>query len=93
MNYFTNEQAKEIWKAKWLGVGPQKLVEKYKKSPFRFYEVWGEEKNVGTREEALSEFTHEHPELVATTDFSPHQRRRQVVQLPPKQDGQLDFFR
>lgn len=92
MDYFTNREAIDIWKAKWLGVGPQKLVETYKKSPFRIYEVWSEDKNIGSREEAKSEFIHEHPELIEVTDFSPHKKRRKVVHLPTKDKGQLDLF-
>ncbi|MGV0878205.1 hypothetical protein V6767_13780 [Martelella sp. FLE1502] len=94
MDYFTNDVAKEIWKARWIGIGVQKLVEQHKKSPFRFYEVWSEEKNSGSREEAKTEFVRERPDLAASTDFSPHRRRRKVVPLPPKPDlGQMDLFR
>lgn len=92
MQYFTDEQAVEIWMAKWLGVGVQALVERYKRSPFRFYEVWKEEKNVGSRLVALERFAREFPERADAVDTSSHVPKRKVVPLQVDSYGQMSLF-
>ncbi len=93
MTYFTNDEAVAIWKAKWMGEGVQALVLRYERSPFRFYEVWTEQKNNGTRLIAYEEFKKEHPHLALQTNPMPHTPRRQVISRPPPSSpGQLDMF-
>ena len=92
MSYFTDEEAVEIWKAKWRKEGVQSLVVRYKKSPFRFYEIWTEQKNAGTRLVAFEQFKREEPALALHTDPSPHIPRRQVVIRSPDCSRQLDMF-
>ena len=92
MSYFTDEQAIEIWKAKWRNEGVQSLVLRYKQSPFRFYEVWTEQKNYGMRLVAFAQFMEEDPELARQTDPSPHMPKRKVIFTPPPGPEQLDMF-
>lgn len=92
MNFFSDTQAIEIWKSRWLGFGVQSLVEQYKKSPFRFYEVWSEEKNVGTRAVAWEQFKSEFPEQAKHVDPTPHVAKRKVIPLLRNPDGQIDMF-
>ena len=92
MQYFNDEQAIEVWIAKWLGTGVQALVERYKRSPFRFYEVWTEEKNIGSRLAALRQFAREHPELLEITDTSPHVQKRKVIPRQIDNSGQMSLF-
>ena len=92
MNFFSDAQAIEIWKSRWLGSGVQSLVEKYKKSPFRFYEVWTEEKNIGTRTTAWEQFQAEFPEKAKYVDPAPHVAKRKVIPIRRSSDGQTDLF-
>jgi hypothetical protein len=93
MAYFSDEDAIEIWKAKWRGEGVQTLVERYKRSPFRFYEVWTEAKNAGTRLIAIEQFKHESPQLALRVDTSPHTPRRKViVAASVSTSSQLEMF-
>ncbi|MBW6424587.1 hypothetical protein KX729_24350 [Rhizobium sp. XQZ8] len=93
MAYSSDEEAIEIWKAKWRGEGVQSLVLRYKKSPFRFYEIWTEAKNPGTRLIAFEQFKHEAPHLALHVDTSPHTPKRKVIVPPPGDSSpQLDMF-
>jgi len=93
MSYFSDDQAVDIWKAKWLGETVQSLVGRYKENPFRFYEVWEEERNPGARERAWSEFQTEHPAVAATTVPEPHVPKRKVVtKLTHIDDAQLSLL-
>ncbi|GLR50700.1 hypothetical protein GCM10007923_19080 [Shinella yambaruensis] len=92
MAYFSDPQAKDIWKARWLGEGVQALVERYRQSPFRFYEVWTEERNQGTRLKAFDEFKREHPDKAAIVDASPHKPKRRVTTRTIVNDGQHELL-
>ncbi|WP_275786857.1 hypothetical protein [Pararhizobium gei] len=91
MSYFTDEQAREIWKARWRGETVQSLVGKYGENQFRLYEVWEEKKNEGTRLIAYEEFKRENPEIAALTNPIAHIPRRKVISFP-KDNGQLGLF-
>ncbi|GMB83348.1 hypothetical protein NN6n1_41310 [Shinella zoogloeoides] len=92
MAYFSDPQAKDIWKARWLGEGVQALVERYRQSPFRFYEVWTEERNQGTRLKALEEFKREHPDKAGNIDPSPHKPKRRVTTRAINDDRQQELI-
>lgn len=92
MSCFNNEQAKELWKSRWQRVPIKKLVAKYGADPRRFYEVWSEETNPGSRLEALSEFTLENPDLASAIDPQPHQSRLRVVPKPNAGGEQKSLF-
>ena len=79
MAYFSDTQAKEIWKAKWRRETVQSLVARYGENTLRFYEVWEEKRNAGTRLEAFEEFKFESPTLAGAIDPSPHKPTRKVV--------------
>lgn len=89
----THSIAKDVWKAKWLGIKLRDLISKYDQDPRRFYEVWEEKCNKGSRLEAFEEFRLEHPKLASATDPSPHIPKRRVVMLPSRQspEQQLSF--
>lgn len=93
MTYFSDEDAIEIWKAKWRGEGVQSLVERYRRSPFRFYEIWTETKNPGTRLIAIEQLKHEAPHLASHVDTSPHIPKRKVIVSPSTpSSSQLEMF-
>ncbi|MCO6386889.1 hypothetical protein [Aliihoeflea sp. 40Bstr573] len=93
MTYFSDKQAKDIWKARWRGEAVQSLVARYGENPFRFYEVWSEERNEGSRKAAYQELMTEDPSLAKRTNPTPHTPTRRVTQRPlPKPDGQASLF-
>ena len=93
MSYFTDEQAKEIWKAKWRGETVQSLIQKHGENPFRFYEVWSEEKNQGTRIIAFEEFKRDNPQIALRTVPAVHVQKRKVIPIQVKPSpNQLEMF-
>ncbi len=90
MAYFTDRQAKDIWKARWRGVKVQTLIKEYGENTYRFYEVWKEEKNMGTRLAAYEELKLEDPKLAASINPLPHKQTSQVIDVP--HSAQLDMF-
>lgn len=91
MAYFSDDQAIEIWKAKWRGETIQSLIKRYGENPFRFYEIWKEDRNKGTRLIAFEQFKAEDPKLAARTKPEPHKEKRRVVPKPPNQPGLPGF--
>ncbi len=81
MAFFSDSQAIDIWKAKWRGDSVQSLISTYGENPFRFYEVWMELRNVGTRLLAFEELKVENPQLAAKTNPEPHLPKRRVVTM------------
>ncbi|THF50347.1 hypothetical protein [Allorhizobium terrae] len=92
MSYFTDKVAIEIWKARWYGIPVQDLVAKYRENPFRFYEVWEEKKNVGTRLEAYEQLKRENPLLAANTNPVCHVPKRKVIHRRTFEGGQIEMF-
>jgi hypothetical protein len=91
MSYFSDAQAKEIWKAKWKGETVQSSIARFGENTFRFYEVWSEEKNSGTRLEAFNELKLENPILASRTNPAPHVARRRVVAKSMGVSGQIEM--
>jgi hypothetical protein len=91
---FTDVEAKEIWKARWLGEKLRSLVTRFDRDPRRFYELWQEKRNKGSRLEAFKEFQMEYPELALSVDPSPHTPERKVVRKigKPIAEQQMALF-
>jgi hypothetical protein len=92
MSYLSDDQAIEIWKAKWSGTTVQTLTQRYRANPFRIYEVLTEQRNSGTRIAAFEQLKVENPLLAARVDPSPHIQRRMVVPRPTTNPDQLNLF-
>lgn len=83
----TEQDAIDIWTARWLRIRPIDLVRRYGCDPRRLYEIWEERKFAGSRDKALAVFKVRYPTLVGRTDYGTHRRISQV----PDPD-QLSFF-
>ena len=83
----TEEDAVDIWIARWLRIRPLHLVRRYACDPRRLYEIWDETRFPGSRARALEEFRHRFPGLDVRIDPGPHQR----IPMAPHPD-QLRLF-
>ena len=70
----TEEDAVDIWMARWLNIRRIDLVRRYGCDPRRLYEIWEGSRFPGAREKALELFSERHPRLVDRIDFGPHRR-------------------
>lgn len=70
----TEDDAINIWIARWIKVRPSELVKRYGCDPRRLYEIWEEARFPGTRGKALAEFARRYPGLDARIDPGPHRR-------------------
>jgi len=70
----TEDDAVDIWIARWLRVRPIDLRRRYACDPRRLYEIWEETRFPGSRERALEEFARRFPGLEARFDPGPHRR-------------------
>ena len=70
----TEEDAVNIWIARWLRVRPAELVRRYACDPRRLYEVWEEVRFPGTRSKALDLFRARYPGLQDRIDPGAHKR-------------------
>jgi hypothetical protein len=84
----TEEDAVDIWIARWLQVPPAELVRRYACDPRRLYEVWCEERFAGSRNAALDLFRRRHPALMDRID----QGRRRRLPLRTRHPDQLRLF-
>ena len=92
MACFSDAEAIEIWIARWNKTKVQDLIAKYKKNTFRFYEVWKEEVNPGTRLKAFEQLKRENPKLASQTNPKPHIPTRKVVPNNLFDSKQLSLF-
>jgi hypothetical protein len=83
----TEDDAVDIWIARWLRVRPIDLQRRYACDPRRLYEIWEEKRFPGSRARALDEFHNRFPSLESRFDPGPHRR----VSTAPHPD-QLSFF-
>lgn len=83
----TEDDAVDIWIARWLRTRPVDLQRRYACDPRRLYEIWEETRFPGSRARALEEFQARFPGLEARFDPGPH-RRIPFVPHP----GQLSLF-
>lgn len=93
MAHFTEDQAIEIWIAKWLGVPVQKLIQKYDGcNNWRFYEVFQEDQNAGSRQKAERIFFEMYPDKIGKVDTTAHVPKRKMVPIRKKDVAQGDLF-
>lgn len=93
MSHFTDDQAIEIWIAKWTGVPVQKLIQKFDGcNNWRFYEVFQEDTNVGSRKKAESIFFERYPDMIGKVNTSPHIPKRRMVPISQKDTSQGELF-
>lgn len=81
-------EAIDIWIARWLGVPRKDLLRRYQCDPRRLYEIWWEERLVGSRQQAETLFRERYPVLAGHVDFS---RRRRIPHAGPDA-SQLELF-
>ena len=88
----TEDDAVDIWIARWLRVRPADLVRRYACDPRRLYEIWEEKRFTGSRDKALELFRERHPTLLDRVDCGPHRRipRGVPAELQPGLFDQLD---
>ena len=85
----TAEDAVDIWVLRWLNVRRKDILARYGCDPRRLYEIWWEERFVGSRARAMARFREEYPALADRVDYGPYRRLAQR-HLPA--DGQLRLF-
>jgi len=83
----TEDDAVDIWIARWLRIRPVDLQRRYACDPRRLYEIWEESRFPGSRSRALIEFSARFPGLEPRFDPGPHRR----IPLTPHPD-QLSLF-
>jgi hypothetical protein len=83
----TEDDAVDIWIARWLRIRPVDLQRRYACDPRRLYEIWEESHFPGSRARALEEFQSRFPGLEARFDPGPHRR----IPITPHPD-QLSLF-
>ena len=83
----TEADAVDIWIARWLRIRRKDLIERYGCDPRRIYEVWQEERFVGSRAKAIELFRERYPALVDRIDYGRHTRISRTVH-----PDQLSFF-
>jgi hypothetical protein len=72
------EDAVDIWILRWLGVRRKDIVARYGCDPRRLYEIWWEERFVGSRARASEVFRERYPGLVDRVTFVPYRRVRRA---------------
>lgn len=68
----TEDDAVDIWIARWLKVGPKELTRRYACDPRRLYEIWEGRKFPAAKDLAWKRFEKRFPGLVGRTDFGSH---------------------
>lgn len=84
----TEQDAVEIWIARWLRVRPKDLVARYECDPRRIYEIWEGARFPHAREKALAAFSTRYPQLAGQVDCSRHKR----LPLRTRSPDQLNLF-
>jgi hypothetical protein len=70
----TEQDAVDIWIARWLRIRRKDLVRRYGCDPRRLYEIWEGERFPAARAKALEVFEQRFPSLLDRVDFGPHRR-------------------
>lgn len=70
----TEDDAVDIWIARWLRIRRRDLIRRYGCDPRRLYEIWEEVRFAGARDKALKVFAERYPGIVDRIDFGPHRR-------------------
>ena len=79
----TEDDAVDIWIARWLRVRPKDLVRRYTCDPRRLYEIWEEMRFPGSRGKALTVLRQRFPGVETRIDPGPH--RRMPMRIHPDQ--------
>jgi hypothetical protein len=75
----TEEDAVNVWIARWLRVRQKDLVKRYGCDPRRLYEIWEETHFPGSRAKALELFRKRYPGLENRIDPGAHQRHSKAA--------------
>jgi hypothetical protein len=75
----TEADAIDIWIARWLRIRRSDLLKRYGCDPRRLYEVWQEERFIGSRAKAIELFRQRYPGLVDRIDYGRHRRIPRTV--------------
>lgn len=70
----SEDDAVNIWIARWLRVRQKDLVRRYGCDPRRLYEIWEETRFPGSRSKALALFAKRYPGLQDRINPATHQR-------------------
>jgi hypothetical protein len=84
----TEDDAVDIWIARWLRIRRKDLIDRYGCDPRRLYEIWEGTRFPGSREKALARFAERHPGLAGRIDLGLHRRIPRSAAL----DGQLELL-
>ena len=85
----TEADAIDIWIARWLRIRRKDLLARYGCDPRRLYEIWEEQRFIGSRAKALALFQTRHPSLADRIDFGLHRRISRYIP-PDMQPGLFD---
>ena len=84
----TAEDAIDIWILRWLNVRRKDILARYGCDPRRLYEIWWEERFVGSRKRAMEAFAERYPERAGRVDYGPYKR----IARTASGDRQLSLF-
>lgn len=84
----TAADAVDIWILRWLNVRRKDILVRYGCDPRRLYEVWWEERFIGSRKRAMEAFRERYPERADRVDYGPYKRVARTVD----EDRQLSLF-
>jgi hypothetical protein len=70
----SEQDAIDIWVARWLRIRRKDIVLRYGCDPRRIYDIWEGTKHPASRSKALLRFQAEYPNLMDRIDFGSHQR-------------------
>jgi len=82
------QDAVDIWIARWLRVRRKELLLRYGCDPRRLYEIWEGKRFPASRDKARALFDERHPGLVDRVDYGRH---RTISRRPPA-ELQPDLF-
>ena len=84
----TAADAVDIWILRWLNVRRKDILARYGCDPRRLYEIWWEERFVGSRKRAMEAFAERYPDLAGRVDYGPYRRIARTADA----DRQLSLF-
>ena len=84
----TGEDAVDIWILRWLNVRRKDILARYGCDSRRLYEVWWEERFIGSRRRAMEIFRERYPALADRVDYGPYKR----IARTSDADRQLSLF-
>lgn len=83
----TEDDAVDVWLARWLRIRPKDLIRRYGCDPRRLYEVWEGSRFPEARERALGLLRERYPDLESRIDPGNHRRFSREADA-----RQLDLF-